>query len=136
MVARLFEEAARGRLELYVASTTLAELLYVASRIYEAAGVEEPNREALDLVDWVRARATVVAVDGPIALRAGELKKVLRIALPDCIVIAVAEAVGGAPVFRRLEREMEPVVGELRRLGVLFLDELEERLGWKTGSEA
>ena len=121
--ARLLEGAATGRLKLYVNTVTLSETLYVASRIYRAAGLGDPNGRALDFVEWVKGRARVVDIDEGIALRAGELKKELGIALPDCYVIATAEAVEATPLFRRPEREMEPVMERLRALGVKFLAE-------------
>ena len=124
-VARLLERARAGGPRLYVSAVTLSELLYVSSRVYQAAGSGDPNRDALDFVRWVKSRAQVVGVDEGLAIRAGELRKRLRIALPDCYVIATAEAVGAAPLFRSVEEEMRPVEGELRKLGVEFLDEIE-----------
>ena len=124
-VARLFEEASAGRLELYVSAVTLSETLYVASRIYQAAGLQDPNREALDFVEWVKSRAKVLGVDEDIALRAGELKKQLRIALLDCYVIASAEALGATPLFKKLEEEMKPAANNLRKIGARFLEEQE-----------
>lgn len=124
-VAKLFEVAAQGRLGLYVSPVTLSETLYVASRIYGAAGVEDPNSEALNYLEWVKAKTRTVGVDEDIALRAGELKKKLRIALLDCYVIASAEAIDAKPLFSHVEREMKPVLDDLRRLGAEFLEELE-----------
>ncbi len=125
---RLFDLASQGTLELYVASTTLSELLYNAARVYQAAGVADANRRAEEFVLWVTLRVHVVDVSRDVALRAGELKKRLKIALADCMVIAVAEALKANPVFRRVEKEMKTVEPELRRLGVVFLDELEKEL--------
>ena len=124
-VVRLFEDVVRGRLELYVSAVTLSEVLYVASRVYQIAGVDEPNREAMNFVGWVRSRVKVVGLDEDVAVRAGELKKRLRIALPDCYVIATAVAINATPLFKRLEEEMRPVLDDLRRLGVGFLDEVD-----------
>ncbi len=123
MVARLFEKASAKQLDLYVNTVTLSETLYVASRIYEASGVDEPNREALDFTEWIRSKTYVINIDEDIALRAGELKKQLHIALPDCYVIATAIAVNAAPLFKKQEDEMKPVINDLRRLGVKFLTE-------------
>lgn len=125
VVVKLFDRASANELELYVNAITLSEVFYVASRIYEIAGVSDPNGEALDFIEWIKSRVQVVNVNYDIAVRAGELKKHLRIALPDCYVIASAEAVKAVPLFRRLEEEMKPVVNDLRRLGVRFLDEVE-----------
>ena len=124
VVAKLFEEATAKKLELYVNAITLSETLYVASRIYRAAKVSKPNREALDFIEWIMSKARVVDVSTDIALRAGKLKKRLRIALPDCYVLATAQAVGATPLFRKPEEEMRPVMNELRELGVKFLDEI------------
>ncbi len=124
-VARLFEKASIGELELYVNTITLSEVLYIASRIYRAAGIDDPNREAMDLVEWVKSRTQVVSVDESIAVRAGELKKQLRIALPGCLVIASAEAVKAVPLFRKPEKEMKPAMSSLRQLGVKFLGEIQ-----------
>ncbi len=124
VVAKLFGEATAKKLELYVNVITLSETLYVASRIYRAAKVSEPDREALDFIEWIMSKARVVDASTDMALRAGELKKRLRIALPDCYVLATAQAVGATPLFRKPEEEMRPVMNELRELGVKFLDEM------------
>lgn len=124
-VAKLLYKASAGELELYISVVTLSEVLYVISRIYQVAGVSDPNGETLDFIEWIKSRAQVVNVNEDIALRAGELKKQLRISLPDCYVIASAEAVKAVPLFKRLEEEMGPVISDLRKLGVRFLDEIE-----------
>ncbi|NPA97080.1 MAG: type II toxin-antitoxin system VapC family toxin [Crenarchaeota archaeon] len=123
-VVNLFNAAARGEVQLFVTPITLSEVIYVASRLYQVAGIEDPNREALNFVTWVTGRVTLVELDERIAVRAGELKKTLRIALPDCYVIASAEVLGAMPLFRAVEREMESVLNVLKRLSVVFLDEL------------
>lgn len=55
-----------------------------------------------------------------IAIQAGELRKRIRIALPECYVIATAKAYGGIPLFRKVEEEMGPFEGYLRDIGVQF----------------
>jgi len=124
LVTKLFEKASAKQLELYVSTVTLSETLYVASRIYQAAKIDKPNNEALNFIDWVKNRVKVVNVDEGIALRAGEIKKQLRLVLPDCYVIATAETINAKPLFGRVEEEMKPVLEELKRLGVVFLDEM------------
>jgi len=124
LVTKLFEKASAKQLELYVSTVTLSETLYVASRIYQAAKIDKPNNEALNFIEWVKNRVKAVNVDESIALRAGEIKKQLHLALPDCYVIATAETINAKPLFRRIEEEMKPVLEELKRLGVEFLDEM------------
>jgi len=120
---KILREAATGNIELLLTPITLSETLYVASRIYEAASLPRPNEEALNYILWLKTIAKTVEADEETAIRAGELKKTLRIALPDCYVIAAAEKTGATPLFRKPEEEMKPVLGELKRLGVKFLDE-------------
>ncbi|MCD6245153.1 MAG: PIN domain-containing protein [Candidatus Korarchaeota archaeon] len=124
-VLALFESAAEGNIKLYVSPITLSETIYVASRIYEASSIPNPNEEALKYVEWLKDKMSVINVTEEVMTRAGELKKELRIALPDCYVIATAEQVEASPLFRKVEREMKPVLSKLEELGVLFLDRIE-----------
>lgn len=124
-VAKLFNLALAGKIELYVSVVTLSELMYVASRIYQVAGLHDPNGEALDFIEWIKRRCKVVNVNEAIALRAGENRKRLHIALPDCYVIATAEFVKAKPLFRSVEKEMKSIVTELKGIGVRFLEEME-----------
>ena len=121
-VERLFSEA-RGRVKLFVTLPTLSEVLYAASRIYELAGVEQPNEEAGTLVEWVKTRCRVAAPGENTAVRAGELKKVLKLALVDCYVIAAAEELGCKALFLKREREMLEREELLKRLPIEFLAE-------------
>jgi len=58
-------------------------------------------------------------------IRAGELRKTLRIALPDCYVISTAEAMKATPLFKSIEKEMKPIPPNMRKLGVKFLEEIQ-----------
>jgi len=106
---------------------TVAELLYTASKIYTAAGVEDANAEAFNFAKWALARARVVDADVSTSLRAGELRKQFRIALPDCYAIAAAEKLGAVALFLKPEREMLPKLDELRKLPLAFLAELADQ---------
>ncbi len=88
LIDKLFEKAENNELKLYLTPITLSELLYVASRIYKAAGIKEANREALNSAYWVASITNIIHPSIEVALEAGELKKKLRLALPDCYVIA------------------------------------------------
>ncbi len=123
-IVNLFEESARGSVKLYISPITLSETLYVASRVYKTSGISNPNEEAINFVKWVEARAQLVDMSEELALRAGELKKELRIALPDCFVIAAAQIIGAKPLFRKVEEEMKPIEGKLKGMGVKFLSSL------------
>jgi len=124
-VISLLNRAMSGDLKLFINTITLSETLYVASRIYQAAGLEDPNMEALHFVEWIKGKSSIVNIDEGIAMRAGELKKQLRIATPNCYVISTAEAVDAAPLFKRQESEMIPVLDILEKLGILFLEKVD-----------
>jgi len=94
--------------------------------MYRATSLEDPNGEAKRFAMWLTSRANIVNVDRDLALDTGELKKRFKIALLDCLVIATAGKVGGSALFKKVKREMLPVLKELRRLNVLFLEELLE----------
>ena len=123
-VSNLLEKASLGELDIYITTLTLSELLYITSRIYEIAGLENPNREALDYLEWIKQRTRTINITEEIAIQAGELKKHLHLALADCTVIAAARTLKATPVFKKMEKEMKPVAKDLRRLGVKYLNEL------------
>ena len=66
----------------------------------------------------------MIGIDDFISMRAGELKKALHMALPDCYVIATAEKVDAIPLFKKIEKEMKPVSEILKKLRVKFLDQI------------
>ncbi|RLE88978.1 MAG: PIN domain nuclease [Thermoprotei archaeon] len=124
LLEEIFKEAVKGQRELFINSITLSEVLYIAMRIYRAANLEDPNSEAKKFIMWLVSRANIVNIDKDIALYAGELKKKLKIALPDCFVIATARKIHGSALFKKAEKEMLPILNKLKKLNVLFLEEL------------
>jgi predicted nucleic acid-binding protein len=62
-VVSLLNRAVSGDLKLFINTITLSEVLYVASRIYEAAGLKNPNVEALHFVEWVKRKSNIVNID-------------------------------------------------------------------------
>ena len=124
-VAKLFDKTSKRKVQLVISSVTLAETLYVASRIYQIAGIKNPNKEAINLIEWLKTRTQVSNINENIAVKAGELKKQLGLALPDCIVIATANTLKATPLFKKLEKEMENIEKDLRSMGIKFLEEIE-----------
>ena len=124
-VEKLYADISRGRVRAYVPATTLSEVLYVCARVYREAGVVDPNKEARRFITWLLSHSSV-RVARPtlqISILAGELRKEMRISLPDCYVIATAKALRATPLFLKLEREMEPYASLLAEYNVRFLSE-------------
>lgn len=57
-VAKLLDKALTGELKLYISVVTLSEILYVASRIYQVAGIDNPGEEALNFVEWIKKQSS------------------------------------------------------------------------------
>jgi len=122
----IFKKALNRELTLYTTSLALAETLYVTSKFYKAMGVAKPNDEALNYIIWLKEYVglKVGNIDEILALKIGELKKKLGIALTDCSIVAYALELKGTALFRKVEKEMKPTIKNLRDLGVLFLSEI------------
>ncbi|MEM1509183.1 MAG: PIN domain-containing protein [Thermofilaceae archaeon] len=125
----LFDDARRGGVSLYVTLLTLSEVLYIASKIYALAGVEDPNREAVLLTLWLTSRARIVQPTEDTALRAGELKKTLGLALVDCYAIAAAEQLRCKALFLKPEKEMWRKKELIKQLPIEFLAKNKEAEG-------
>ena len=126
ILERFFNDVRSGRFNAYVTHITIAELVFVATRIYREAGVMNPNNEAIQYVTWLTNVAGFRIIGNAIedSILAGELRKSVRISIADRFVIAVARRLDAIPLFLRLEREMRPFVDILRRHGVRFIDEI------------
>ncbi len=126
LLERFYSDVRSGRFYGYITHVTIAELIFVATRIYREAGVEHPNAEALRYITWLInvAGFNVVSLNIEDSILAGELRKKLRIAIADRFVIAVARRLGANPLFLRLEREMRKFKEILREYNVVLIDEV------------
>ena len=125
-IDELFRRIGRGEFKAYLTHVTIAEVVYVAYRIYREAGASNPNEKALKYVDWLinLPGTEIIRLDAGIAKVAGELKKSFRLALSDVFVIASAVTLGYPAIFLKLESEMEPYREKLEDLGVIFWEEV------------
>jgi len=76
------------------------------------------------LTDYVGVK--VADVNYSLAVKMGEPKKRLKLSLTLTVVsIAYASMIGATPLFRRIEKEMAPILDTLRNEAkVTFLEEL------------
>ena len=122
----VFTAALSGKLELVIPHPVLAETYYVAARIYEKLGLDDPGGRAARLVGWLYRlpSVTVVGADLRLALEAGAAKIKYGLALTDCYVLAAAKVHRCKPLFRKREKEMEDIEEQLKRdYGILFLED-------------
>lgn len=126
-IERMLEGVLAKVMELYITPITISELIYVVFRIYELAGVEKPNEEALNLVEWLTARIKMAEITPEMAVEAGEIKKKLGISLSDCYVIAAAIKLKAKALFLKPEKEMLNKIEELRKLPITFLTEISSK---------
>ena len=126
IVERIFSRALRNEISLHTTSLVISELLYVSSRFYKEMDIPQPNEYAYKYILWLKnyIGLKIHNIDYKLSLKIGKFKKVLKIALTDCSVIALAQVINGISLFRKVEREMEPILNILRELNVKFLDEI------------
>ena len=79
-VEALFEKARRREVVLYTTALVMAELLYVASRLYEEAGIHELNQRAYEYIVWLERHVGLktVDMDERLALEMGEVEKEIQ----------------------------------------------------------
>ena len=122
----VFTTALSGKLELVIPHPVLAETYYVAARIYEKLGLDDPRGRAARLVSWLYRRPSVKVAEADLrlALEAGAAKIKYGLALTDCYVLAAAKIYKCKPLFRKREKEMEGIEEQLKRdYGILFLED-------------
>ena len=122
----VFNAVLQGRLEAIIPHPILAETYYVAARVYEALGLNEPMGRARKLVEWLYRLSSPAARgdDLKTALEAGNAKLRYGIALTDCYVLAAAKVHGGKAVFRKREKEMLNTIKEIEsKYPVIFLED-------------
>lgn len=101
----------------------LSETLYVVSKLYSYAKINEANKKAIDYLRWISNLLEILSIDG-LALHAGEIRKLYRISLTDCYLIAAAKKTERIALFLKPEKEMKKHIDELKRFGVMFLSEM------------
>jgi len=57
------------KIELYITPITISELTYIVSRIYELAGIEKLEDEALNFIKWLTMKVKTVEIMPDIAVK-------------------------------------------------------------------
>ena len=102
------------------------ETYYVATRIYQKLGIEEPETTATKLVEWLYRLPTVMiaGTNLNLALEAGRIKLHYKLALTDCYILAASKIYNCTALFRKLETEMLKNIKQLKRnYKIIFLED-------------
>ena len=104
----------------------LAETYYVSLRVYERLQLEEPERRARNLIEWLYRSPNIELAEPTLklALTAGKIKKEFSLALTDAYVIASSKLYKGKAVFRTREKEIQEKITELgKSYNLVFLED-------------
>ena len=126
LIGELFEKAIKGEVTLYTTTLVIAELLYVASRLYQEAEEKEPNVKAKEYLLWLQhqVKLNIINLDPQLAIETGEARKELKLALTDCSVLALARRLKAKPLFLKIEAEMKTVIDILKeKYDIVFIIE-------------
>ena len=124
--SQLFNLIIKGNLRAIIPHVILAETYYVASRIYEKLGLENPDLYANKLVEWLYRLPTIQVIGEPLdlVLEAGKIKLKYRLALTDCYILAVSKLYNCKVIFREREKEMINIIKELEKeFKIMFLED-------------
>ena len=130
LLARVLFSALKGVYELYLSTVTLAEVFYVAKRIYEEVGVEKPGKAAENFLFFLEKHKglSIVPPNFGIAVEAGKIKSIYKISLADSFVLATAKILKAKPLFRKIEKELEPHMEDFKKeYGLMTIEELLEK---------
>ena len=120
----VFSAILAGKLEAVIPHPTLAETYYVASRIYQELGVEDPEVTATKLVEWLYRlpTVTIAGMSLDLALEAGRIKLYYKLALTDCYVLAASRIYDCTALFKKPEKEILENLEEIKKnYRVIFL---------------
>ena len=122
----IFDSIRTGRILGLIAHPILAETYYVSLRVYERLQLEQPEKRARSLLEWLYRSPNIELAEPTLklALTAGKLKKEFSLALTDAYVIASSKLYKGKAVFRTREKEIEERMSELgKSYNLVFLED-------------
>lgn len=129
LLTRILSGSLTGYYKVYISTVTLAETFYIAKRIYEVTNAKKPEKAAENLLYFLEKHRgiTIVPPDHHIALEAGRIKSRYKVSLADSFVIATAKILKANPLFKKVEKELKPILDELKReYGLIILKDLSE----------
>lgn len=122
----IFESIGAGEIFGLIAHPILAETYYVSLRVYERLQLEQPERRARNLLEWLYRSPNIELAEPTLklALTAGKIKKEFSLALTDAYVIASSKLYKGKAVFRAREKEIQEKIAELgKSYNLVFLED-------------
>ncbi len=126
IASNIFSEINNGKTLAFIPHVILAETYYVAVRIYNQLGLSDSDKRAENLVSWLYSHPFIEIINKTLdlAIKAGKIKRELKLALTDCYVLAVSKIKNAVALFRKREREMLRVINVLtRKFNIQFLED-------------
>lgn len=120
----VFSAVLANKLEAILSHPILAETYYVAARVYKKLNIENPQKTASRLIEWLYRLPTVTiqGEDINLAIEIGNAKLNYGLALTDCYVLATSKIYDCKALFKKPEKEMLKIMDMLRKeYRVLFL---------------
>jgi predicted nucleic acid-binding protein len=115
-----------NKLEGVVPHPTLAETYYVTTRLYRALGLENPQINAIKLIEWLYRLPTILIpnLDLSLAIEVGKAKLSYRLALTDCYILATSKLFNCTALFKKREREMVDQLDDMQKnYQLVFLED-------------
>ncbi len=123
----IIESVTNGKTDALLTPLTLAEIYYVAERVYQE--VYKPSQSevlAKKFYDFVyhHPHVEVKPLDYELCLQAGMIKSKYNVAFSDCFLLAISEHENVPILFKNVENEMKQSINELnKRFKLKFLED-------------
>lgn len=113
----VFSALSTGKLENIIPHPILAEIYYVAAKLYQKLKIENPHVAASKLIEWLYRLPTTIIPDGDtnLAIETGEAKLNYGLALTDCYVLAASKIYDCKALFKKPEKEMLKNIDALKK---------------------
>ena len=129
IASRFIDGIDKGKITAIVTPITATETYYISYRLYKKVGLDENEAifraELLFNTLFSHRNIRVIAINKDLSLLAGEIKREYHISLSDSFLLAAARHENAVAVFRKIEKEMEPYIADLREnFEIVFLSEI------------
>jgi len=128
LASEIVERINREEIKAIITPLTASETYYIAYKVYKQSGLNEKTAvtKAEKLFNLLYSHRNIkIVLNKIITLKASEIKRKYNIALSDAYLLAAAKHEKATPIFRNIEKEMNPHLKELKnKYKIIFLSEI------------